>query len=177
VNCLLPSPCSRHLTRGNTRMQAVPLVGRAHRWPAEPTLADGCTPSHIRSINTCEIWPLGDVKHPKASACGNLCQLDTNIEWHSYHAHTKAQVVFSTRCYGDRTVRALAYSSRFLASRDVRDTTNRTGRILLVVNSLRTEFHQNYIHIFSPYLTGNTSRLHYRAQPVNAVCGNSRCLL
>jgi hypothetical protein len=25
--------------------------------------------------------------------------------------------------------------------------------------------------------TGNTSRLRYRAQPVNAVWGNSRCLL
>jgi hypothetical protein len=29
----------------------------------------------------------------------------------------------------------------------------------------------------SPYLTGNTSRLRYRSQPVNAVNGNSRCLL
>jgi hypothetical protein len=27
------------------------------------------------------------------------------------------------------------------------------------------------------YLTGDTSHLHYRAQPVNAVWGNSRCLL
>jgi hypothetical protein len=27
------------------------------------------------------------------------------------------------------------------------------------------------------YLTGNTWRLHYKAQPVNAVWGNSRCLL
>jgi hypothetical protein len=25
--------------------------------------------------------------------------------------------------------------------------------------------------------SGNTLRLRYRAQPVNAVCGNSRCLL
>jgi hypothetical protein len=30
---------------------------------------------------------------------------------------------------------------------------------------------------FSAYLTGNTLRLRYRAQPVNAVWGNSRCLL
>jgi hypothetical protein len=29
----------------------------------------------------------------------------------------------------------------------------------------------------SPYLTGSTLRLRYRAQPVNAVSGNSRCLL
>jgi hypothetical protein len=29
----------------------------------------------------------------------------------------------------------------------------------------------------SPYLTGNISRLRYRAQPVNAAWGNSRCLL
>jgi hypothetical protein len=32
-------------------------------------------------------------------------------------------------------------------------------------------------HRYSPYLTGNTLHLHYRAQPVNAVWGNSRCLL
>jgi hypothetical protein len=28
-----------------------------------------------------------------------------------------------------------------------------------------------------PYLTGNTLRLRYSAQPINAVWGNSRCLL
>jgi hypothetical protein len=38
-------------------------------------------------------------------------------------------------------------------------------------------YHLNNIYKFSSYLTGNTSRLHYKAQPVNAVCGNSRCLL
>jgi hypothetical protein len=35
----------------------------------------------------------------------------------------------------------------------------------------------NNIYKSSPYLTGNTLRLHYKAQPVNAVWGNSRCLL
>jgi hypothetical protein len=30
---------------------------------------------------------------------------------------------------------------------------------------------------YSSYLTGNTLRLRYRAQPVNAAWGNSRCLL
>jgi hypothetical protein len=36
-----------------------------------------------------------------------------------------------------------------------------------------------YIYIYESrfYLTANTSRLHYRAQPVNAVKGYSRCLL
>jgi hypothetical protein len=34
-----------------------------------------------------------------------------------------------------------------------------------------------YRQEFSSYLTGNTLRLRYRAQPVNAVWGNSRCLL
>jgi hypothetical protein len=34
-----------------------------------------------------------------------------------------------------------------------------------------------YLIIFSPYLTENTLRLRYRDQPVNAVWGNSRCLL
>jgi hypothetical protein len=31
------------------------------------------------------------------------------------------------------------------------------------------------IYKLSPYLTGNTLRLRYKAQPVNAVWGNSRC--
>jgi hypothetical protein len=36
-----------------------------------------------------------------------------------------------------------------------------------------TEFIQNNIYKFSPYLTGNTLRLRYKAQPVNAVyCEN-----
>jgi hypothetical protein len=30
--------------------------------------------------------------------------------------------------------------------------------------------------MLSPYLTGNTLRLHYKAQPVNAVWGNNHCL-
>jgi hypothetical protein len=33
------------------------------------------------------------------------------------------------------------------------------------------------IYKLSSYLTGNTSRLRYKAQPVNAVWGNSHCLL
>jgi hypothetical protein len=33
------------------------------------------------------------------------------------------------------------------------------------------------IHKLSSYLTGNTLRLRYKAQPVNDVYGNSRCLL
>jgi hypothetical protein len=47
----------------------------------------------------------------------------------------------------------------------------------LDINPLKTEFLLNNIYKFSPYLTGNTSRLRYKAQPVNAVWGNSRCLL
>jgi hypothetical protein len=35
----------------------------------------------------------------------------------------------------------------------------------------------NNVYKFSSYLTGNTLRLHYKAQPVKAVWGNSRCLL
>jgi predicted RNA-binding protein len=33
------------------------------------------------------------------------------------------------------------------------------------------------IYKLSSYLTGNTLLLRYKAQPVNAVWGNSRCLL
>jgi hypothetical protein len=33
------------------------------------------------------------------------------------------------------------------------------------------------IYKLSSYLTGNTLRLRYKAQPVNAVWGNRRCLL
>jgi hypothetical protein len=41
------------------------------------------------------------------------------------------------------------------------------------------ENHMEHTDIYklSPYLTGNTLRLRYKAQPVNAVWGNSRCLL
>jgi hypothetical protein len=38
---------------------------------------------------------------------------------------------------------------------------------------LETEFLLNNIYKFSSYLTGNTLRHHYKAQPVNAVWGNS----
>jgi hypothetical protein len=42
---------------------------------------------------------------------------------------------------------------------------------------LKPEIHLNNIYKFSPYLTGNTLHLRYKAQPVNAVSGNSRCLV
>jgi hypothetical protein len=45
------------------------------------------------------------------------------------------------------------------------------------LNPIKTEFLLNNIYKSRPYLTGNTLRLHYNAQPVNAVWGNSRCLL
>jgi hypothetical protein len=45
------------------------------------------------------------------------------------------------------------------------------------LNPLKTEYLPNNIHKSSPYLTGNTLRLYYKAQPINAVWGNSRCLL
>jgi hypothetical protein len=44
-------------------------------------------------------------------------------------------------------------------------------------NPLKTEFLPNNIYKFSSYLAGNTLRLYYKAQPVNAVWGNNRCLL
>jgi hypothetical protein len=51
--------------------------------------------------------------------------------------------------------------------------------LLLVcsVNPLKTGFLHNFIYKSSPYLTENILHLHYKAQPVNAVWGNSRCLL
>jgi hypothetical protein len=42
-------------------------------------------------------------------------------------------------------------------------------------SKLRVDMH--IIYTFILYLTGNTLRLRYRAQPVNAVWGNSHCLL
>jgi hypothetical protein len=44
-------------------------------------------------------------------------------------------------------------------------------------NPIKTGFLLNNIYKFSSYLTRNTLRLHYKAQPVNTVWGNSRCLL
>jgi hypothetical protein len=49
--------------------------------------------------------------------------------------------------------------------------------LLIVINPLKTEFLHNFIYKFISYLTVNTLRLRYRTQPVNAVWGNSRCLL
>jgi hypothetical protein len=39
------------------------------------------------------------------------------------------------------------------------------------LNHLKTEFLLNNIYKSSSYLTGNTLRLYYKAQPVNAVWG------
>jgi hypothetical protein len=48
------------------------------------------------------------------------------------------------------------------------------GETVIAVRTVRnTQIHC----VGSPYLTENTLRLRYRAQPVNAVWGNSRCLL
>jgi hypothetical protein len=44
-------------------------------------------------------------------------------------------------------------------------------------NPLKTEFLLNDIYKSSSYLTGNTLRLHHKAQPVNAVWGNSHWLV
>jgi hypothetical protein len=49
--------------------------------------------------------------------------------------------------------------------------------IIRSLNPLKTEFLLTNIYKSSSYLTGNTLRLRYKAQPVNAVWGNSRCLL
>jgi hypothetical protein len=38
-----------------------------------------------------------------------------------------------------------------------------------VINPLKKEFSLNFIQKFSSYLTGNTLRLRYKAQPINAV--------
>jgi hypothetical protein len=39
----------------------------------------------------------------------------------------------------------------------------------LTLNPLHTEILLNNIYEFGPHLTGNALRLHYKAQPVNAV--------
>jgi hypothetical protein len=45
------------------------------------------------------------------------------------------------------------------------------------LNPLKTELLLHNIYKSSSYLTGNALRLSYKEQPVNAVWGNSRCLL
>jgi hypothetical protein len=50
-------------------------------------------------------------------------------------------------------------------------------RVWPSLKPLKTEFLLNNIYKSRPSLTGNTLRLHYKAQPVNAVWGNSCCLL
>jgi hypothetical protein len=43
----------------------------------------------------------------------------------------------------------------------------------LVLNPLKTEFLLNNIYKSSPYLTGNTLRLYYKAHPVNVEMGTA----
>jgi hypothetical protein len=64
---------------------------------------------------------------------------------------------------------------------DVR-TSEEAMRVLEVLTEVNTEpsetaFLLHNIYKLSSYLTRNTLRLHYKAQPVNVVWGNSRCLL
>jgi hypothetical protein len=49
--------------------------------------------------------------------------------------------------------------------------------LMAYFNPLKTEFLLNNIYKYSSNLTGNILRHRYKAQPVNAVWGNSRCLL
>jgi hypothetical protein len=56
---------------------------------------------------------------------------------------------------------------------------NNTSISSLVLNMKEKMYFnaQTAIVVIRPYLIGNTLRLRYKAQPVNAVWGNSRCLL
>jgi hypothetical protein len=72
------------------------------------------------------------------------------------------------------------YTTEIANSFDILGPGLEAGYVILCVgnlNPLKTEFLLNNIYKSSSYLTGNTSRLHYKAKPVNAVWGNSRCLL
>jgi hypothetical protein len=51
------------------------------------------------------------------------------------------------------------------------------GETVAVYCENRTQHINTLCGHFSSYLTGNTLRLRYRAQPVGAIWGNSRCLL
>jgi hypothetical protein len=51
------------------------------------------------------------------------------------------------------------------------------GETVAVYCENHTEHINTLCEHFRPYITGNTLRLYYRAQPVNIVWGNSRCLL
>jgi hypothetical protein len=46
---------------------------------------------------------------------------------------------------------------------------SKSSHRLVSFNPLKTEFLPNSIYKLSSYLTGNTLRLHYEAQPINAV--------
>jgi hypothetical protein len=78
------------------------------------------------------------------------------------------------------TVWALLFVPR---RKNIRFPTTEPNRLMLCGETVavhcenRTEHINTLCGYFSTYLTGDTLRLHYRAQPVNAVWGNSRCLL
>jgi hypothetical protein len=72
------------------------------------------------------------------------------------------------------TFLAAAYTQ---ISLEPQENTEDEAQVDIILNPLKTEFRLSEIYKFSSYLTGNTLRLHYKAQPVNAVWGISRCLL
>jgi hypothetical protein len=51
------------------------------------------------------------------------------------------------------------------------------NRLMLFRETVAVYCENHTEHRYSPYLTANTLHLRYKAQPVNAVWGNSRCLL
>jgi hypothetical protein len=60
---------------------------------------------------------------------------------------------------------------------DVSVAKGREHNIHLRASPAETELLLSSIYRLSSYLTGNTTRLRYRVKSVNAVWGNSRCLL
>jgi hypothetical protein len=81
-------------------------------------------------------------------------------------------------------VRSSETSVNFCPPHQVRKSTHigttvaRSAPLILIISkNIRLNPLKTFVYKSSSYLTGNTLRLHYKAQPVNAVWGNSRCLL
>jgi hypothetical protein len=113
----------------------------------------------------------------RISSASRLCSLL------AYSSTLKMEVVHASKiseCFYQTTRRHIPQDdvrtpklTRTVAVEDTR-TNNRVRRH---TQKLKKEFLLNKTYKSSSYLTGNTLHLHYRAQPVNAVWGNSRCLL
>jgi hypothetical protein len=99
-------------------------------------------------------------------------------EWRKLHNEELRDLYSSPRII--RIIKCVGTSVRTTQETHYVSGTGSNRLMLFAETAVYCENHTEHINTlcgyYSSYLTGNTLRLRYRVQPVNAVCGNS-CLL